>query len=376
MAEEVTHPPTSVPPPEFAPPSSGATALRGGAKAKVGKVLQFDGASPSTNRSEIAALCGAHGDVAFVDFSFGATSGHVRFRTSEGATAALAALSAGAAEVGGATPTWRILSEEEVIAYWDQSKKSKEGATQLPIGRQPPVRAKLRNSEQGIVLKFERADPSTNRTDLTALCSNYGDVAFVDFKFHETSGYVRFRSSEGAQAALAALGEATVQVGGATPVWRLLSPEEESSYREGVQAHKRLREDAPSRASSKPLEPSLVVHVEGLGSTATREELSDACVGHAEVAFVDYRQGETSGYVRFRTATAAQTAAAALAAASPELGGQAPRWRLLTEAEADAYRQEVQAKKRSRQVDGTGKGKGGGRKAPRGWGFGAGKGNS
>ena len=86
-----------------------------------GVVLHVSGlAGSDTDREALSALCAAHGEVAFVDYSRGAAEGYVRFKEEAAATAALAALapSAGAAagsEAGGAV--WRRLDEAEEDAY-------------------------------------------------------------------------------------------------------------------------------------------------------------------------------------------------------------------------------------------------------------------
>ena len=85
------------------------------------------------------------------------------------------------------------------------------------------------------------------------------------------------------------------------------------------------------------------------------------------MAFVDFSSGETSGYIRFRTAEGASSALSALG--STAVDGATLTWRQLTGAEAQAYRDQVQAAKRARFGDSGGKGKGFGGK-----GFGGGKG--
>jgi predicted nuclease of restriction endonuclease-like (RecB) superfamily len=142
-----------------------------------------------------------------------------------------------------------------------------------------------------IVLRFEQADPQTNRTDLTALCAAHGEVAFVDFSFGSTAGYVRFRSPEGAQAALAALGDGKTVIGGATPQWHLLSEEEEHAYREAVQqAKKRPRDEraamaAQSAAKRKVVEEvkdPLVLEFLDLKDEYSESELEAALLRHLE----------------------------------------------------------------------------------------------
>ena len=64
------------------------------------KVVAFSGVKPDTDRAIISSLCGEYGLVAYVDFRFGETTGMIRFRSTLGARAALAALSTGGARVG------------------------------------------------------------------------------------------------------------------------------------------------------------------------------------------------------------------------------------------------------------------------------------
>ena len=96
-----------------------------------------------------------------------------------------------------------------------------------------------------------------------------------------------------------------------------------------------------------------------------------------EVAFLDYTRGAPSGFVRFKTADGAKAAYAALEAEERRAGG--PKWRLLTDVEAEEYRKESKAARAGKgkgKGGGKGKGKGGGkgtgggkgRGAPRGWG--------
>ena len=87
------------------------------------------------------------------------------------------------------------------------------------------------------------------------------------------------------------------------------------------------------------------------------------------MAFLDSQNGAPSGFVRFRNTEGASTALGGLAGVP--LGGAPLAWRQLSIAEAQAYRDEVQASKFQRENEpfAKGGGKGGfGRGAPRGWG--------
>ena len=85
-----------------------------------GLVLHFDGAKEGVDREALSKACEAHGEVAYVNFSRGEESGHVRFKSSEGAAKALSALCAATADVCGSSLSWRSLSEEEEDVYWKE----------------------------------------------------------------------------------------------------------------------------------------------------------------------------------------------------------------------------------------------------------------
>ena len=96
-------------------PTAAATA--GKKRSDLGnKMIRFEGASDRTERKALAAACESHGAIAFIDFRYGETSGYVRFKTADGAQAAHRALGSAPPEISGATPRWRMLSEEEAEA--------------------------------------------------------------------------------------------------------------------------------------------------------------------------------------------------------------------------------------------------------------------
>ena len=115
-----------------APASSGAKRPREEERGppERGCVVAFDGVGPQAQRDALRQLCNKHGgdgSVAFVEFFEGAKTGYVRFKAAAGASAALAALSASPEDVGGATPAWRLLGEEEEAEYRSAAKKQKGG---------------------------------------------------------------------------------------------------------------------------------------------------------------------------------------------------------------------------------------------------------
>jgi len=366
-------------PPTFAAPPASAAKVAGLAKAKT--ILRFESASASTDRNDLKQLCSQYGEVAFVDFRFGETTGYIRFRNPDGASAALSALSSDGHEIAGATPSWSALSDEQAEQYMKAATKKKEPAAAGSAPRAAYGGTQRPAGEKGVVLRFEGVDPKTERSELSTLCAHYGDVAYVDFKYGETSGHVRFRSSMGCKTAFGQLSSGSAPpINGVVPTWRLLSEEEEEAYREAVVTKKRGRAEmsgggggssadhAPppqyeqqqsGAAESDQSELSAVLSLSGTGIDASRESVSAACSAHAEVAFVDFRPGATSGYVRFRSADGARAACAGMEGV--DIGGKVPSWSQLTIAEAKQYRQEAEAAKRQRFLEGGGGGGGGGR---------------
>ena len=87
-------------------------------------VLRFEGiVGEEVGREEVTAAVAKAAPsckVAYIDFSRGEATGHIRFENAEGCAGALSALTAEGAsvDVGGAAPTWRMLSEEESASYW------------------------------------------------------------------------------------------------------------------------------------------------------------------------------------------------------------------------------------------------------------------
>lgn len=352
-----------------------------------GKILAFEGASKQSDRRELMAVCSAYGDVAFVDFQYGSTRGYVRFKQESSAAAAVNGLAKEPVEVSGVLPTWRLMGDDEVDAYWAEAKRQRgvQPSTALPftgcsVGK--PVET------YGVVLMFEGAGETADRAGLASLCTKHGEVAYIDFERGRTSGCVRFRQPEAASAALAALTAEPADVGGAFPTWRMLTLEEEDAYKRDVLGRKRQREMmAPvdraagaegneQVASNQPLEVhGIVAHFDGVGGEASREELSELCSKYGEVAFIDFQRGHTRGYVRFRQPEVASAAIEAFAITPAEVGGACPTWRILSRDEEDEYKAAVHSRKRQREEGsegkggrGKGKGKGGvGRGAPRGW---------
>jgi hypothetical protein len=126
-----------------------------GTQAERGLVLAFDGAGPDAQREEFKDLAGRWGEVKFVDFNRGDTSGYVRFAAAGGAAAALAGLQAGEIPVGGAAPEWRLLGVEE-----EQEYKSKV------VERLAAEKEKREAIEKGLILRFEGAGSGADREEV------------------------------------------------------------------------------------------------------------------------------------------------------------------------------------------------------------------
>ncbi|KAL3914493.1 MAG: hypothetical protein SGPRY_007604 [Prymnesium sp.] len=347
--------------------------LQGGGPPR-GRIIAFEGAAEKTDRRELAALCAEYGHVAYVDFRFGETRGFVRFKNESSAAAAVAALSDAPVEVNGAVPSWRLLSDSEVDAYWSQTKQRAPAAVTAPAsaGGDRPVMV------YGVVLAFDGVGEETGREEVSALCEQYGVIAHVDYQRGEPNGFVRFKQSADASAALGALSGAAVALGGNVPTWRKLSSEEEDAYKASVQSRKRQRDKASSfegQLVAPVLEHGFVLSFDHAGESTDREAIRDVCSKYGDIAYIDYQRGRSSGCVRFRQSGAASNAAEALASGAEPIGGEIPRWRVMTPEEEDAYKSAVHSKRQRTDAGKGGKGSkgakggrgGGGRAAPRGW---------
>lgn len=175
------------------------------------------------------------------------------------------------------------------------------------------------------MIRFEGASERTERKELAAVCEPHGPIAFIDFAYGESSGYVRFKAADGAQAAHFALRAAPPEIAGVTPRWRMLTEEEAETYSAAVKA-KRQEGDAKKRESAassggRAGARGVMLAFDGVLPNTARSALQAVCEPHGAVAFVDFRFGETSGYVRFKAAEGAQAACAAFAAFAPAVAG-------------------------------------------------------
>jgi len=132
----------------------------------------------------------------------------------------------------------------------------------------------------------------------------------------------------------------------------------------------------PREEERGPPERGCVLAFDGVGPEARRDALRELCNKHGgegAVAFVEFFDAATTGYVRFKAAAGASAALAALSATPEDVGGAAPAWRLLGEEEETEYRSAAKKQKGGGKGGGKGKGKGKGR-GGKGKGKGKGKG--
>ena len=104
-------------------------------------VIRFEGAGPDADREAVQALVEPHAKAAYINFSRGDPTGHVRFETAASCKAVLDALGEGGTAAGaalggeGTVPTWRMLTPSESAAYWAQYREKQRDAKRQKKGR-------------------------------------------------------------------------------------------------------------------------------------------------------------------------------------------------------------------------------------------------
>eukprot|EP00056_Hartaetosiga_gracilis_P005254 m.82805 g.82805 ORF g.82805 m.82805 type:complete len:167 (+) comp12102_c0_seq4:545-1045(+) len=93
-----------------------------------GCVLQFTGASEECSREDLKAAFEEFGDIAWVDFSRGEPSGHIRFRQSGCAEKAAAAFAESKKEVVGNVLELKVLEGEDELDYWIATERERAAA--------------------------------------------------------------------------------------------------------------------------------------------------------------------------------------------------------------------------------------------------------
>jgi len=83
-------------------------------------IMTFKGVGEKLTRETLKELFGEYGNVAFVDFTSGASDGAIRFENAEVTKKAVEQMQATKKEIGGKVPEFAILSQDEEKAYWDK----------------------------------------------------------------------------------------------------------------------------------------------------------------------------------------------------------------------------------------------------------------
>eukprot|EP00178_Gracilaria_changii_P021371 TRINITY_DN63542_c0_g1_i1.p1 TRINITY_DN63542_c0_g1~~TRINITY_DN63542_c0_g1_i1.p1 ORF type:complete len:387 (+),score=69.13 TRINITY_DN63542_c0_g1_i1:249-1409(+) len=80
--------------------------------------------------------------------------------------------------------------------------------------------------------------------------------------------------------------------------------------------------------------PGLVLKFEGFGADISREDIREAFEPHGDIAWVDFRIGDSEGHIRFSNEGAAKVACEAMQKVKMEFGGKVPTFSVL-EGEAE-----------------------------------------
>ncbi|EGD77348.1 hypothetical protein PTSG_08444 [Salpingoeca rosetta] len=85
--------------------------------------------------------------------------------------------------------------------------------------------------DKDCVVHLAGVPDDTSREDLKDVFEEFGEVAWVDFARGETQGYVRYKTSGSAAAAVKAVQERETEINGSKPEVRMLQGEEETDVR-------------------------------------------------------------------------------------------------------------------------------------------------
>lgn len=137
---------------------------------------------------------------------------------------------------------------------------------------------------------------------------------------------------------------------------------------------------AEAVVKEREVKQGLVLKFEGFGPDVSREDIKEVFEPYGEVSWVDFRRGDSEGYIRFAEADMVVAARDAMAESKTEFGGKLPTFSILEGEEEDVYWKEVwikkdmaieNNKKRRRESGGRGgrgkrfRGRGRGRGGPR-----------
>lgn len=128
------------------------------------------------------------------------------------------------------------LNEVEMVAltkaaYLDQKMQERNAQKKAKAeGASSSSTSAPKEIPKGCILRIEGIGAGASREDLTSICGQFGEIAYVDFQRDLSDGFVRFADPESAKKALATLTEAKTEFKGAVPTLRLLEGEEEELY--------------------------------------------------------------------------------------------------------------------------------------------------
>ncbi|PXF48189.1 Lupus La protein [Gracilariopsis chorda] len=100
------------------------------------------------------------------------------------------------------------------------------------------------------------------------------------------------------------------------------------------QASDDVEKKATRKESDRKVTPGLILKFEGFGPDVSREDIREAFEPHGDVAWVDFRKGDSEGYIRFANEGAAKISCEAMAESKLEFGGKIPTFTVL-EGEAE-----------------------------------------
>ncbi|KAI0566586.1 RNA binding motif [Gracilaria domingensis] len=138
------------------------------------------------------------------------------------------------------------------------------------------------------------------------------------------------------------------------------------------------RSELTKDGKDRKITPGLVLRFEGFGADISREDIREAFEPHGDIAWVDFRIGDSEGYIRFANEGAAKVACEAMQELKTEFGGKVPTFSVLEGEAEQLYWKHVweqkeasfrNSKKRRREQGRSGRGnkrfRGRGRSGPR-----------
>jgi len=131
--------------------------------------------------------------------------------------------------------------------------------------------------------------------------------------------------------------------------------EKEENNTENVSKKQKTEESPQETPISHPV--GVLIRFKDIGEGVTREILKEIFGKYGEIAFVDFRQNEPQGVIRFKDPADAKKALDAVTEAKTEIGGKVPVLALVPPEEEAEYWVKVQEQK----ANSYGKGKRGGR---------------